>query len=333
MEQYSHKERIQMILAGETPDRFAASMWRHFFHMEHHAEGTADAMLQFQKEFDWDFMKINPRADYHTEGWGLKQEWSHDEFKKHRKVSFPIQSIDDWANIKPLDMQSPPLAEHLKVVSLIRKGSDRELPLLMTVFNPLGIAGRMVPDRKILVDHLRTAPEKVEPALRAITDTFVHFSAELRNAGADGLFYATLQWASEDLLTWEEYRRFGVPYDLEVIRAAETDALNILHVCAGSNYLAQLAEIEDYRAGAYNWDSQDPTNLPIDKAYDVLGSAPIVGGVDHEGWLLRGTPEEVGLMIDELKDRHERRRLIIGPGCAIPPEVSTANLKAIRERL
>ena len=84
-EKYSHLERIQMIIAGERPDRHAASCWRHFFHMEHHAEGTAEAMLGFQKEFDWDFMKINPRADYHIEDWGLTQAWSHDEYKKHAK--------------------------------------------------------------------------------------------------------------------------------------------------------------------------------------------------------------------------------------------------------
>jgi len=27
-----------MIIAGEKPDRHAASCWRHFFHMEHHAD-------------------------------------------------------------------------------------------------------------------------------------------------------------------------------------------------------------------------------------------------------------------------------------------------------
>ena len=78
-----------MIFAGEKPDRFAASFWRHFFHKEHHAEGTAEAMLDFQERFDWDFMKINPRADYHVEGWGLKQEWSPRRIQKTHQVQFP----------------------------------------------------------------------------------------------------------------------------------------------------------------------------------------------------------------------------------------------------
>jgi len=333
MEKYSHRERLQMIIAGETPDRYAASFWRHFFHMEHTAEGTVEAMLAYQKEFDWDFMKLNTRADYHQEDWGFEQEWSHDEFKKHAKTRFPITDIDDWAKLTPNEPTAPSLAEHLKVVSMIRKKSDPELPILMTLFTPLAIAGRMVKDRQVLVEHLRQAPEKVEKGLRAITDTFVKYASELRNAGADGLFFATLQWASSDLLTWEEYQRFGVPYDLEVVRAAESDAMNLLHVCAGYNYLKELSGIKEYNASMYNWDACDPTNLPLDQAYDALQGKAFVGGIDQTGWLLRSDAEEVAYLTDVLKDKHQKNRLIIGPGCVVEPETPSENLHIIRERL
>jgi uroporphyrinogen decarboxylase len=300
--------------------------------MEHHAEGTAEAMLGFQREFDWDFMKINPRADYHVEDWGLKQEWSRHEFRKHRKYDFPIKTIEDWSKIKPLPMTSPVLTEHLKVVSMIRKRSEPELPILMTVFTPLAIAGRMVEDRATLVEHLRTAPDQVEPALKAITETFAAYAPELRNAGADGLFFATTQWASGETLTWDEYRKFGVKYDLEVIRAAESDAINLFHVCNPNNYLKELAEI-DYRSALYNWDSDDPTNLPLDKADEILRGKVMVGGVDHEGWLLQSEPDEIGHKIDEIKERYAPDRLIIGPGCSVPPEVPRENFRAIRDKL
>lgn len=331
-DRYSHRERLQMILAGEKPDRHAASFWRHFFHREHHAEGTAEAMLSFQKEFDWDFMKINPRADYHVEDWGLKQEWSHDEFKKHGKSNFPVSRPEDWSKITPLPSSAPVLAEHLRVVSTIRRKSGRELPILMTVFTPLAIAGRMVESRETLVEHIRKAPELVESGLRAITDTFKQFVAELRNAGADGLFFATTQWAGSDMIKWEEYQRFGVPFDLEVIRAAEGDALNLLHVCSSNNYLKELSQL-DYNASLYNWEANDPTNLPLDKADSVLKGKIMVGGVDHSGWLWHSEPGEIRYKVDELKERFGPTRLIIGPGCSIPPEIPFENLHAVRETL
>ena len=300
--------------------------------MEHHAEGTAEAMVSFQKRFDWDFIKINPRADYHVEDWGLNQEWSHHEFTKHKKISFPVTGADDWDKIEPLESTAPVLAEHLKVVSLVRKGSGKEALILMTVFTPLSVAGRMVPDQQMLVEHLRRYPRKMERVLRAITDTFVKFAAEVRNAGADGIFFATTQWASSDMVTWQEYQRFGIPYDLEVIKAAEKDAINLLHICSSHNFIRQLAEI-DYNCRLYNWDSNDPTNLPLDRAYDLLDGRTLVGGVDQRGWLLKSSAEEGRYQIEKMKERNDPARLIIGPGCSVPPEVSLENLQAIRETL
>lgn len=332
MEKYSHRERCQMIMAGETPDRFAASFWRHFYHMEHHAEGTIEAMVGFQKMFDWDFMKLNPRADYHVQGWGQELAYSHHEHTKHTKKHFPVASVDDWAKIQPLQPSSPPLAEHLKVVAGIRKAIGKDLPILMTVFTPLSVAGRMVEDRRTLVEHLRSHPDKVEPALASICQTFAAYASELRNAGADGLFYATCQWASSDLLTWEEYERFGVPYDLKVVEAAEDDAINLLHVCASNNYLQQLSKI-DYHCQMLNWDSSDPTNIPLDKAYDQLPARTLVGGVDQFGWLEKSNPDEITYQIDKIKSENDPSRLIIGPGCAMRSEVPMENLRVIRDRL
>jgi len=331
-DKYSHRERIEMILAGEKPDRFAASFWRHFFHMEHHAEGTAEAMIGFQKQFDWDFVKINPRADYHTEGWGLVQNWSHDEFKKHAKTVFPITGIEDWDKITVLSPTAPVLAEHLKVVSMIRRGLGKEVPILMTVFTPLAIAGRLVRNRETLVDHLRTDPKRIHRALEAITETFRTYASEIRNAGADGLFYATTQWAAKGLITWDEYQEFGVPYDLKVLEGADTDALNLFHICERENYLTELAGI-DYHSRLYNWDSDDPTNVPLDKAYDLLPGKALVGGVDHNGWLRHSSPIEIVHQIKKIKAAHDPQRLILGPGCAVPPEVKPDNYRAIRENL
>lgn len=332
MERYSHRDRLAMILAGERPDRFAASFWRHFFHLEHTAEGTADAMLRFQKEFDWDFMKVNPRADYHGQDWGVKLKLSNRELENHVKQSFPIARIEDWSKITPLAMTAPVLAEHLKLVSLLRSRSEKELPILMTVFTPLSVAGRMVPDHQMLVDHLREAPERMHKVLRAITDTFVKFVSELRNAGADGLFFATTHWASADLLTWEEYQKFGIPYDLEVIRAAESDALNLFHVCGSNNFLEQLVR-QPYPAKMVNWDSADPTNLPLDKAAELMPDKTLVGGVDYRGWLKQSRPAEMPHFINGLKRRFDSARLIIAPGCAVEPSTDMNNLRAIRQLL
>lgn len=289
-------------------------------------------MLGFQRMFDWDFMKINPRADYHVEDWGLKQHFSHNEFAKHTKSNYPVRKAEDWQSIRQLPRTAEALAEHLLVISKIRKSVGKDLPLFMTVFTPLAIAGRMIENQTNLLDHLRKSPEIVHAALESITKTFEMFVTECRNAGADGIFLATTQWASFDMITWEEYKTFGVPYDLRLLAATDRDALNILHVCASNNYLKQMMA-ENYPVQMVNWNASDPTNLPVDTAYEVVKNKAIVGGLDHEGWLRQSAPDEVAYLVGKLKKSLDPSRVILSPGCTFPPETPSENLRALRESL
>ncbi|MFQ5607348.1 MAG: uroporphyrinogen decarboxylase family protein, partial [Candidatus Zixiibacteriota bacterium] len=178
------RERLHKCIAGEDLDRPLVSAWRHFYNMETTSSGLAEAMVSFQKRFEWDFMKINPRASYHMEDWGNELEWSTDEFRKHTKVRFAVEEIDDWEKITVLKPTSPVLAETLEAIRLIRMGVGPDLPLLMTVFTPLSIAGDLVRSDQILLDHLTRDKPRVVAALERITETFESYVPELRKAGA-----------------------------------------------------------------------------------------------------------------------------------------------------
>jgi len=329
-DRYSHRERLEGIMEGEPPDRAAASIWRHFYHRETTAESLAEAMLAFQKRFDWDFMKINPRASYHVEDWGNRLEWSGDEFSKHEKIRFAVDVINDWDKIEPLQPTAPVLAEHLRAVSLIRKSSDPELPLMMTVFCPIGIARYLCGGKEKLLEHLRQAPAKVASALENITVTFEKYIPELRQAGADGIFYATLEWASEDSLSWSEYEKYGRPYDLRLLKASGEDSLDILHVCSHNNYVREMA---DYPVALVNWDASDPTNVSVEDSFGFLGDKTVIGTLDDRGWLHHSKPVEIISEVDRIKHRMAGRRFIFGPGCAVAPEIPYENFDAVRNSL
>jgi len=329
-EKYSHRERIEAIIAGEKPDRPAASIWRHFYHRETSAENLAGAMLEYQEKFDWDFMKINPRASYHVEDWGNTLEWSTDEFKKHTKTGFAVGSIDDWQKIGVLSPEAPVLAEHLKAIRMIRKGSDPNLPLLMTVFCPLGIARYLAGSTARLKQHLGQAPEKVIPALENITGTFELFAAECLNAGADGLFYATLEWASSDNMTYEDYKKYGRPYDLRILKAVRESHFNTLHVCHDNNFLKELS---DYPVPIINWDDSHPTNPTVERAFGFLGDRVAAAGLDDKGWLWHSRPSEIHNEIDRLKSVMAGKQFIFAPTCAVAPEIPEENIRAVRESL
>lgn len=329
-ERLSHRERLKIILSGGNPDRFAAAVWRHFYHRETTAENLAAAMIDFQNRFDWDFMKINPRASYHMEDWGLKLAWSTNEYEKHIKTDFPVKNISDWDNIEVLKSTAPILAEQLKAIALIKKAFPRDLPLFMTVFNPLGIARYLVGGAERLKDHLSLDEKRVLSALENITVTFEHYAAEIRNAGADGLFYATLEWASSDMITYEKYARWCRPLDLRIIKAAGDDAINILHVCGGNNFIRELS---DYPVHMVNWDDALPTNVNLDAVFDFVGDKTVVAGLDHTGWLWHATPDEIAVEMGKIKKRMEGKKFIFAPGCAIDPKVPYDNLMAVKNNL
>ncbi len=330
------RERIEALIAGETPDRPAVTTWRHFYHQESTAEGLAEAMCGFQEKFQWDLMKINPRASYHMEDWGNTLEWSTSEFSKHKKTKFAVETVTDWDKIDVLQPSAPVLAELLQAVSLIRKRIGPDLHLLMTMFTPLSIAGDLVKDDQTLLNHLAEDKPRVMAALERITETYRMYAVALRDAGADGLFYATTQWASKSLLTFDQYLELGKAFDLIPLEAAGKDALNLFHVCASENYLAELA---DYPAQIVNWDESDPTNLSLAdgiRAIDQKTSSKTetkiaLGALDHNGWLLKATPEEIDFKVRDIYHRHKDTRFIFGPGCSIPPETPFANLQALAD--
>ena len=322
------RERVQGALAGEPVDRPPVSMWRHFYEFEETAAGLAEAMLGFQRQFDWDFMKVNPRAQYHVEDWGARYRYSADPHQSPTRTHVPVQSPEDWQQIVRLDPLKGSLDEHLRALNHIANGLRGEVPFVMTVFTPLAIAARLVESDQAMLEHLHEYPEEVHAALQSITESFRAYVTECLNAGVDGIFLATTSWASHDLLTDDEYREFGKPYDLQVLEAAREAPLNILHVCKDNNMLQSLA---DYPVHALNWDTRSDTNPSLEEARQFTSRA-LLGGVSGET-LLKGQPDAVAQEVREAVAQTEGQRLMVGPNCSIPPGCPQANLRTVQEAL
>src|SRR5438094_3513650 len=95
------KARVDAAVRGQPVDRPPVSLWRHFYECEDTAEGLAGAMLAWHRKYDWDWMKINPRASYHVEGWGVKLRFSGEPLIKPVVLDVPIKQTRDWATLRP----------------------------------------------------------------------------------------------------------------------------------------------------------------------------------------------------------------------------------------
>jgi uroporphyrinogen decarboxylase len=325
MDQMNKRERVRAALQGKPVDRPPISFWRHFFDKETSAAGLAEAMLDFQRTYDWDFMKVNPRASYHAEPWGCRFQFSGQPHIDPKLIEVAVKTPDDWRQIKPLSPTTGALGEQLQALRLIKEGLRGEVPFVETIFTPLSVAGRLVGSDEVMREHLVQYPERVHEALEAITVTFEGFARACLEVGVDGLFYATTGWATYDRLTDAEYEEFGRPYDVRVLKAVNGAPFNILHVCRSHNMLWKLM---DYPAQAVNWATTDATNPQIGEVWRH-SQRPVIGGVDHVDTLRQGSPEAVAAQIRSAVEQ-TREGILIGPGCSISPQTPAANLRAAR---
>ncbi len=322
----SHRERVLACLAGQDIDRPPASMWRHFYAEETAADTLADAMLGFQGEYDWDFMKVNPRASYHAEGWGLEMRYLGDSPPEPR--ARPIREPDDWTRLEPLRPDEGALGEQLEALELIANGLGGRVPFLMTVFTPLSIASRLAPSEDVFARHLRERPDRVRHALEVVTETFVSFSQACLERGASGLFYATTSWAATDRLTREEYAEYARPYDLRVLDAASDAEFNLLHVCKDDNMLADLL---DYPVHAFNWDARGRGNPSLAEGMAMAGTRAVVGGAPHKEDLAGAAPADIAREIRGVRAAMGGRGWMLGSGCTFPPQTPAENVRAVAE--
>ena len=320
----NHRERVLACLAGEDVDRPPASMWRHFYAEETAAGTLAEAMLGFQREYDWDFMKVNPRASYHAEDWGLAMRTGADGSPE--PVSWPVSEPGDWTRLEVLDPSAGVLGEQLEALRLVGDGLEGQVPFLMTVFTPLSIAARLVPSEETFLQHLREHPDSVTLALEVVTETFARYATACLDAGASGLFYATTSWATTDSLTLDEYAGHARPYDLRVLEAASEAEFNLLHVCRDNNMLAALA---DYPVHAFNWDAHGQGNLSLAEGRATLAPKAVVGGLPHKGGLVDAEPADLARAVQDTSNAMGAAGWMLGTGCTFPPNTPEENVRAV----
>src|SRR5437868_4890363 len=110
-------------------------------------------MLAFHKKYDWDWMKVNPRASYHVEGWGVKTDYGKGRPGDHPRITeYPVQSAADWGKLVPLPVSEGVLDEQIEVLERISEALGGETYFVETIFNPLSIAADMVASEQQILD-------------------------------------------------------------------------------------------------------------------------------------------------------------------------------------
>ena len=325
MDTMSKRKRLEATIAGQPVDRVAVALWRHWPVDDQRGEDLARSTLDFQRAFDFDFIKVTPSSNYCLADWGAESRWVGNEEGTREWERPVIQRPEDWTRLRVLDPGKGLLDEARRALSIIGGEVKEEVPFIQTIFNPLAQAKNLAGER--LLSDLRQHPDAVKAGLETITETSIRFVQAARKTGIAGIFLA-LQHATYDLLSEAEYRAFGRPYDLRILEAAGGLWFNLLHL-HGTNVMFDL--VADYPVQAINWhDQETPPSLR-----EALSRFPgaLVGGLRQWETMLRGDPDRVRAEVRAAIQETNGRRLVIGTGCVTPITAPAGNIRAAREAI
>ena len=316
-------ERVSAALRGDEVDRVPVSAWWHDFPREWSAEDLAETTLEAFRQYDWDFIKVNPRACYYAEDWGAR--FGRNDDRQPDLIEPGISSPEHLAKMKRLDITKGAYGEQLESLRLIRDGLGGDAPFIQTVFSPLAVISRTTGSTKYAQRLMREHSDKLLVALEVVTETLLDYSKACVDAGAAGIFFATVEWGSADLISARDYDRFARPFDLRVLEAVEGAPFNVFHVCRDNNHLARLL---DYPVAAFHWAAHSPKNPSLAEIAGKTGAA-VMGGVSHETTIASGSPADVVKEAERAIIDTGAKRFLLAPGCSIEPTTPETNLRAL----
>jgi uroporphyrinogen decarboxylase len=318
------RERVQAALRGEPVDRVPISFWGHHYVAENSADGLADETIRRARQFDWDYLKPQSRAQAFAEMWGLTYTPSRVAEQKYTTTRVPLESAADLARLQPADPTIGALAEQIQALRQIRAAAEQDVPIIWTVFSPLMIARYLLPgDAAQVVEIARSEPAALVAGLEAITATLTGYVRACLDNGADGIFYAT-NVANRDLLTLEECAQFQRPYDLRVLAAARAAWFNVMHICGQD---ALFDAFSDYPVSAFSW-ALAAGNPSLDEGHRRTGKASM-GGIPHTFDGLG--PSHVADLARAAMRAMDSRWLLLAADCSIGIDTSDELLLAARD--
>jgi uroporphyrinogen decarboxylase len=320
------RERLEKAISGEVVDRVPTALWRHFPGDDQRAADFAHSVVEFQKTYDWDFVKVTPANTSSVLDYGLQDEWRGAIEGTREVTRRTIKRSLDWTELRPLDPARGELAKYLDTLRMIGDGlSDSDAPIIATISSPLAQA-EYLGGNTMLLRHLRTDPDRLKSALNILTENTLRLIEALKRTSISGIFYVT-HHASFDTLSEDEYRDFGVPYDLKILEMLPSKWwLNIVHL-HGNTPMFKLCG--DYPVQVVNWhDRETEPDLALGK---TLIRGAVCGGLSQWNDLHQSTPAALRDAIRESINKTNGRRFILSTGCVSFITTPLSNLRAVRQ--
>jgi uroporphyrinogen decarboxylase len=319
------RERLERAIIGEKFDRAPIALWRHFGGDDQRIADFVRATLDFQRQYDWDFIRTTPFSAHCVSDYGVEAVWDGAPSGDATIIKTIIKRSLDWTELRTLDPARGEIGKYLEALrGIITEADVLSVPVLATVYSPLSQA-RMLAGASTLLLHMRTAPQRVVTGLNTLTENTLRLFDALKKIGIAGVSYV-MDCASFGVMSEEEYVQFGIPNDRKILETRNPRWwLNMLHL--GDNPMFALAA--SYPMQVINF---DVTDKHLDWAtVKTRTSQTLCAGLHIQTHLNLGTPTMIREAMREALIQTNRNRIIIGANQPLPATVPYSHLRMARE--
>ncbi len=275
--------------------------WKHF--RTDDPRELADRTVQFYRDYRLAAAKIMPDIPIVFED-GALSAWSQ------------VAQLRRFGPIKTVGRAR----EYIRTVELARGALATEDVLLVTIFSPLALVGLWCGQNGLreMADGDRVVAHSVLWALAGVVRTL---AAECVKAGADGVYYSC--WG-QDVLTPDEYRELGVPYDLAGLRGAAAAEFRLLHVHGAVN--DSVVRYARYPVHIVGWSEAESSVSLIEGARALAGKF-VMGGISER---MAGPADEAAHARITTLIEQFGPGFVVAPGCSLPDDISDEALVSLR---
>ena len=322
-----HKsERLDRAIAGEPVDRVPVVLWRHWPGDDQRYADLARSTIDFQHDYNWDFVRVMPSRNFQVVDYGVQDEWEGHAQGIRNITKRVISRSLARTELRPLSPARGALSQQVQCLGLIGQAFQSEdVPILQTVYSPFIQAVQMAGRQKVLRD-MRVRPDRLRSGLNQLSESTNRFMQALRKIpGVAGIFLVT-DFASHDVMSEVEYAAHVLPHIQNILAGLpEHWWLNIVQAGGPSPMLTLFADLP---IQALNWDTGNGSD-ELAQAKSLFSFAAC-GGLNERDDLLSGTPALLSSVVREAISQSESRKFIVSGSGSGYVNTPISNIRAVR---
>jgi MtaA/CmuA family methyltransferase len=289
-------------------------------------EAMAEGQIASWRELGHDVVLVENGTAALAQACGVGVEYMDDT----APVSYvpAISSLDEVDRlVMPDPYTTAPLAENLKATRLVVEAIGREAFIIGRADQgPFSLASMIVGIEEFLVALALPGQEEKLAQLLAFAEEAAYRYAMAQMEQGAHMTSIGESIAGPDVCAPAVYSQWAWTADRRLVeRLAAQDIRLAYHICGDATRIVD--EMVDTGAAVLELDYK--CDLPAVKQA-VAGRATVLGVIDPSGVIARSSPDAVREAVrEELAVLAPGGGLILGPGCALPPETPMENLHAL----